>query len=513
MATRQTITLDGQIESMAMRKLDDPLAKLTGNVLEIEAIAVTRNTERTGPNDKGLFIEPAGFDVSRFAKNARLYLDHGSGVLDVIGRVTQIDVNTQSIKVRADIPEFLDERRMAARLDIERGMVKALSVGFFIQEAEPVRRKSKRKAAEDEGDEEETIGLRVTKARLLEISIVYQGADEDALITRVKRIEREPVEDAIPDEQWLRTEGGDGGKEEEGVVRHTLKYAEATLAALRGPEPEPEAAAPEPTEQVATWKAIPYARHGDTPTAPADTKWDAAGIVGKADADTLAIICCFEDTADAESKGAYKGPHHLAEGKHAVVWNGVRALMGALLGARGGFKGITAAVLKSGYGHAAKHYKQFDKTPPEWRQYATEELVAMATAGRIIIAGMPVVNVEVQAVATEEPVEVEAKPAEPEVEAADGLSDLDEIHGELAAIRTEAARPVPVPPPSPGVDPAVIGELLQLDRDRRADMREAMTAAVEEIRMAAELMVRKTQAQVRRLQAQKRQRTWYDEDS
>lgn len=62
---------------------------------------------------------------------------------------------------------------------------------------------------------------------------------------------------------------------------------------------------------------------------------------------------------------AYKLLHHdVVEGKLVVVWRGVQAAMGALLGARGGVK-IPDAERSAVYNHLTAHYKQFDREPPE----------------------------------------------------------------------------------------------------------------------------------------------------
>jgi len=61
-----------------------------------------------------------------------------------------------------------------------------------------------------------------------------------------------------------------------------------------------------------------------------------------------------------------KLPHH-KPGNHAVVWNGVRAAMAALKGARGGVQIPNEDVPKV-YNHLAAHYKEFDKEPPELKK-------------------------------------------------------------------------------------------------------------------------------------------------
>jgi len=61
-----------------------------------------------------------------------------------------------------------------------------------------------------------------------------------------------------------------------------------------------------------------------------------------------------------------KLPHHRPQdGK--VVWRGVVAAMAALMGARGGVD-IPAADRRRVYEHLARHYRQFDREPPEFKE-------------------------------------------------------------------------------------------------------------------------------------------------
>ena len=108
------------------------------------------------------------------------------------------------------------------------------------------------------------------------------------------------------------------------------------------------------------------AHSGGTPKAAEDAEWDAGKEVKAADIDDLKVMCAWVDSADSENKGAYKLPHHRASGEHPVVWKGVAAAMGALLGARGGVD-IPTADRKGVYNHLKKHYTEFDKDVPEFR--------------------------------------------------------------------------------------------------------------------------------------------------
>lgn len=113
-------------------------------------------------------------------------------------------------------------------------------------------------------------------------------------------------------------------------------------------------------------KAIPYKK---TPVAPLDTPWDASAEVREAEVSDLKIMCLWFDAENADVKQSYKLPHHKSSGNHSLVWNGVRASMAVLFGARGGVD-IPAGEKKSCYNHAAKHYKDCDKEPPEWKEGA-----------------------------------------------------------------------------------------------------------------------------------------------
>ena len=112
-----------------------------------------------------------------------------------------------------------------------------------------------------------------------------------------------------------------------------------------------------------------------TPKAPEDTPWDGPKETAKADVKDLKVMCAWYDSEKPDIKQSYKFPHHRA-GDHYVVWNGVKAAMGSLFGARRKPK-IPEEDRKGVYNHLAKHYKQFDKEVPEFREYTEAELKAM----------------------------------------------------------------------------------------------------------------------------------------
>ena len=118
--------------------------------------------------------------------------------------------------------------------------------------------------------------------------------------------------------------------------------------------------------------AIPFKATGKDPD---DATWDAGAEIRQAEVPDLKIMCTWVNSEEPDLKTSYKLPHHRAKG-HNVVWRAVAAAMAALLGARGGVR-IPAGDRKGVYNHLSKHYKQFDKEPPEMREHTEPELREM----------------------------------------------------------------------------------------------------------------------------------------
>lgn len=132
------------------------------------------------------------------------------------------------------------------------------------------------------------------------------------------------------------------------------------------------------TEQNKT--VIPYSIHGDSTKAAETVVWNGPEEIRKATPEQLKKMSAWYDSENPENKSSYKLPHHMVDG-NKVVWRGVVAAMAALLGSRGGVN-IPAGDRKGVYNHLAKHYDQFDKPVPEFKEYSDEELIEKA--GRVI---------------------------------------------------------------------------------------------------------------------------------
>lgn len=111
------------------------------------------------------------------------------------------------------------------------------------------------------------------------------------------------------------------------------------------------------------------------PLADEGTAWNGPRETTAADVEDLKLMCVWYDAENADNKGAYKLPHHMQSNKN-TVWRAVAASMAVLLGARGGVD-IPANEKRGVYNHLVKHYKEFDKEPPEFRSYSDIELKSM----------------------------------------------------------------------------------------------------------------------------------------
>ena len=84
------------------------------------------------------------------------------------------------------------------------------------------------------------------------------------------------------------------------------------------------------------------------------------------------------DSEKREDFGSYKLPHHdVSGGALKTVWHGVSAAMAALLGARGGIA-LPDSDRKGVYNHLKRHYAEFDKPAPEFKDYDSEDDIIKA---------------------------------------------------------------------------------------------------------------------------------------
>jgi len=397
---------------------------------KLVAIASTETKDRMGD-----VIKAEGWDLKNFKKNPVIQFAHKYDQ-PPIGIAENIRVQDKKLIFEPVFHEITQLARDVKRM-FEEGIMRAFSVGFipkkFINE----------KGEEVEPKMRDNI---IAEAELLEISAVPIPANAEALTLPKEYTEKESKEvcnwikgklkcsnqksleneaDEISDaemkpypnehtcvltdvkkyDKFARKNcavkhdgkcidyifGIKNGKSELHSMRYkidvwTESAARAHCKEHKGIKFEP--AAPKKTEEEIELKGvIPYKNTGK---APENEPWDAGAELKKAtgDAKKLRTMHAWVDTSDdnfdPSERKWYKLPHHKGDGTQPAVWRGVAAAMGALFGARGGVD-IPSSDRRGVYNHLAKHYKEFDKTPPEFREYTESELKSMSEAGDIYI--------------------------------------------------------------------------------------------------------------------------------
>lgn len=267
----------------------------------------------TGARDRdGDIIEPNGWKLSNFKKNPVILWGHSYTGKDAlpIANATEIKVEDGKLKFKAKfIEKEIYEFADTVYKMYRNGYLRTFSVGFM-----PIKY--------EEFEENDRKGYRMTSQELLEISGCPVPSNAEAIAERgMKDIMAKSFDLIKPDET---------------IYNKTV---------------------------------IPYKNTGQEPE---EDVWEAAKEVREADTDDLKIMCTWYNAEEPDIKTSYKLPHHKASG-YKVVWRGVAAAMGALLGARGGVQ-IPDNDRKGVYNHLARHYKEFDKEPPEFKSYTESEL-------------------------------------------------------------------------------------------------------------------------------------------
>jgi HK97 family phage prohead protease len=290
-------------------------------------------------------IDPVGWDLKQFKQNPVLLWNH-DWQRPAIGQVKNPHVErSEALRGTCSFdPPEVDAFAGMIAAKVRLGTISTGSVGFRPIKVEiPGNDETGASASRSErGSKPNKARLIYRKQELFEFSVCNIPANPSARVDQ-----SEGGKSAVA---W--SVNGTGSKQSK---------SESPDGGIPVPE-EYQQAVMDVVTQAQEKGVIPYADHG---TEPDGTPWDAAKEVRDADPDVLKVICTWFDSSAADVKSSYKLPHHRAGSKKAV-WKGVAAAMGALLGARGGVD-IPDADRKGTYNHLAKHYKEFDKEPPEFR--------------------------------------------------------------------------------------------------------------------------------------------------
>lgn len=281
----------------------------------LEFVGSTEDKDRMGD-----IIMASGWQLKNYKKNPVFLWAHRYDD-PPIGKAVKVWTEDDRLKFHIQFAEK-DEYEFADTILklYKGGYLRATSVGFMPLDSEPIEQK----------DDDELFfhqPTRYLKQDLLELSGCPVPANPNALAE-------------------AKAKGLINKKQLQSMEEMESEYREASAA-------ETEAKS-----------AISYqSAHPDgTPKAGEDEEWEAGQEVAEAEVDDLKVMCTIVQ-GDPDLKTSYKLPHHRASGKHAVVWKGVAAAGAVLMGARGGID-ATEAEKNGAKAHLAKHYEEFDKTPP-----------------------------------------------------------------------------------------------------------------------------------------------------
>lgn len=378
----------------------------------------TKDVDRDGD-----IIEPKGVQLNHFLSNPVFLWAHDHR-RPPIGRVIPESIMVSDNAVYADVKFDLNDP--FAKLVYEKykaGFLNAGSIRFRPLEYEP-----RRETQTDDNGEEKVVevgGWHIKKWELLEFSAVPIPANPMAL---VQKEEYDPVELEIQNTlkavqvesedfqevaaEWVKSFEADEPEEQETITitydltdEETQKTIDALIDRVTKLEvvidelisriderhvptgahgegvADQDSAAPstddepEESKSVVPFRATPKADEGkpwDKRAALARVRrWassDGSGAKDKINWNKYRQAFAWYDSSDPENFGSYKLPHHdVMDGNLVVVWSGVRAAMAALMGARGGVQ-IPDSDRRGVYNHLSRHYRQFDKEPPEFKE-------------------------------------------------------------------------------------------------------------------------------------------------
>lgn len=345
--------------------------------LWIEGIASTPT-----PDEENWIVRPNAFlgHIKSFLDNPVMLFMHNHR--DIIGRYTNLEFGDNGIKFRGYIsPATTDFMKNIHEL-VRSGALSGVSISFIPLEKEDmtIEEAIQRGLITDEKGLNPLIPMvtYVTEAELIEISLVAVGMNREALLEKGLDVDFDFLLSGKNDSSCVYINksiedlliGDDGDKIE------FSKSKEDKISEDERGNVEREI---EHEEELVEKSVVPYKKFQK---ADLNTPWsfdaaDGNAILERGGWRLYKAVHTWVDTSEGstpEKRQAYKLPHHkIIDNLVKTVWNGVRAAMAALLGARGGVD-IPESDRKGVYNHLARHYREFDKEPPEFKGYDENNL-------------------------------------------------------------------------------------------------------------------------------------------
>lgn len=295
----------------------------------VHVIASTGVVDRHGES-----VNPSGWKLENYLKNPVVLIAHDYKSLP-IGKAIKIWVEENQLHAYIQIADTKAGQEVFYL--ISKGFLNTVSVGFI-----PTKYGV---AGQDK--------FTIMEAELLEISFVAVPANPEALIDNSVQQRFAYIEKSLEESQYK-------------TVVPFASYEKDENSDWDGDKAR---------SQLSKWASS-----------------DGSGEKDKIDWEKYSKGFAWYDEKNKENFGSYKLPHHYVKDRKLItVWSGVKAAMGALLGARGGTD-IPADERKGVYNHLAKHYKEFDKEAPEFKEYSISELLDLEDKGLIVIEDKCVVE-------------------------------------------------------------------------------------------------------------------------
>lgn len=322
-----------------------------------------------------------GYDVTHaeaFTKAIDMYMLNPvmlymHNMTDPIGKIVSASVvKGKGLFVRG----YVSKDAVGVRQKIVEGILRAFSFGFNIT-----------KFHEEKPGASQRIIRHITGLELLEISIVSIPMNQRALFSMAKGLqEGTDIEYAKSDSEYvqeleLKLNEVDNLKIQLQEVNELKAQVESLMERKDDdggvvPEGEPDG---DPLDNIQK-AVVPFTDQGVVEDL--EYAYDTGEEVRNADIKRLFDMCGWFDIDNSEVKDGYKLPHH-RESDCKVVWAAVQMRMGELLGMHGGVN-IPEDDKKDVWNHLAKHYEQFDKVAPDYKDdYSDDELRSLITEGLI----------------------------------------------------------------------------------------------------------------------------------
>jgi len=328
-------------------------------------------------------VMPLGLDLTNYQKNPVLLWAHDyRSPHAIIGKAEDMRLDQSGFHLKPVLRQPVNDHDPMSIIQAlwDQKLIRAFSIGFNPTEFE----------------ENEEGGLDYTRAEILEVSAVPVPANQEAVRSIAKSLGWEE-EHAVPGisqllglpsesisaQTWSWTDSTTGGHYYQPtieVVGDPAEFSRAWPISLGG-----FTWITDDTDEPVEYKGA--VRYNGYPPADEGHPWSGSGARKRLKEWAGGSMQKYSRgfsviDGDPENYGSYKGPHHdIIDGSIKTIWRGVRAAMGSLVfGARGG-RISDDSTRRAVYNHLKKHYAQFDKDAPEYKEYTAAELKELFDEG------------------------------------------------------------------------------------------------------------------------------------